>query len=167
MANTKIIKGQVWVSGNSLIQDQTLIGPNGATSNNTVALIDNIWEDLLSENGTVQRDKNFWYWTATQTNLDDEDIEIRVEAPRPKDGLLDQYNGDPNQAHSDWAKYWINKFNEVAERYQQSYTIQPKEIVFQGTEYIEPGTGNVKKVEEKRVENNNMGDITNLLINLF
>ena len=65
------------------------------------------------------------------------------------------------------AKYWSNKFNEVAERYQQSYTIQPKEIVFQGTEYIEPGTGNVKKVEEKRVENNNMGDITNLLINLF
>lgn len=164
---SKIIKGQVWISGNSLLQDQTLVAPGGITSNNTVALIKDIWEDLLSANSQVKRDRNFWYYEASMHNLEDEEITVRVEVPRPKDGLLDQYDGDPGKAKSDWARYWIEKFNAMAQRYQEAYTIQPKEIVLRGTEYVEPGTGEIKKVEEKRVENNELGDVTNLLLNLF
>jgi hypothetical protein len=42
------------------------------------------------------------------------------------------------------------------------YTIQPKEIVFPGTEYVNP-QGEVVTVDERSEMNDNLGDITNLL----
>ena len=50
---SKTIKGQAWIMGNKLLQDQTLILSNGETSNNTVALVEDIWKDLTSDSGTI------------------------------------------------------------------------------------------------------------------
>ena len=47
----KIIKGQAWISGNSLVQDQILLTDNGKSSENTVTLIDDIWDDLTKASG--------------------------------------------------------------------------------------------------------------------
>ncbi len=162
MAKNRIIKGQAWISGDKLVQNQTLISTSGATSENTVVLIDNIWEDLMSE-GTYKRDKNYFYWEVEQHNLDDELITVRVSCPRPKDGLFTQpYN--PAEAKGEWATYWLGVFKKVEDRYEAQATIQPKEIVFAKTEYIDPATGNVKTVEETHEANGNLGDITNLLL---
>ena len=62
--NSKTIKGQAWISPEGqLLQDQVLILENGATCNNTVALIADIWEDLLSKNSTVKSNgKGYFYW---------------------------------------------------------------------------------------------------------
>ena len=163
--NTKIIKGQAWISGNSLLQDQTLVGPNGVTSSNTVALIENIWDELLSPTSTCKRDQNYIYWEVTVTSIDDEHITVRVECPRPKDGIFTPPY-DPSTGKSEWSRYWLGKLKEVSDRAQETCTIQPKEYLLADSEYIEPGTGIVKKVEKKTIVNSDLGDVTNLLFHL-
>lgn len=164
MDNTKLIKGQVWISGDSLLQDQILILPNGTSSTNTVPLINNIWEDLLSEGGQYKTNKKgYFYWEAKMTDVENNDVEVTVmiECPRPKDGLFEEPY-DPEKGKGEWAKYWLTKYKTTAENALEKMTIQKKEIVFPGTEYINQ-YGELVKVEEKRVTNDNLGDISNLL----
>lgn len=162
MAITKTIKGSVWVSGNQLVQNQTLVTPNGM-GENTVVLINDIWEDLLSSESTAKRERNYWYWEVQQTNLEDEEVTVRFECPKPKDGLLDQYGLDPNNAVSDWAKYWVGKYKEVSDRYADSCTIQPKSVVFQSADLVDYDDGHMYTVDELTVPRNNLGDIKSLI----
>ena len=162
--DNKIIKGQAWVSGDSLLQDQILVLPGGKHSVNTVPLIENIWEDLRSENGTYKSNKKgYFYWECKMTDSENDDVEIPilVECPRPKDGLFEEPY-DPSMAKGEWERYWLTKFKTTQDNALEKMTIQKKEIVFPGTEYINQ-YGELVKVEEKRVTNNDLGDISNLL----
>lgn len=162
----KIIKGQAMIIGDSLVQNQTLISSSGV-SENIVPLIKNIWEDLLKADGAHEYKSNlkktYFYWEYKMTDSEDDTTEITrmIECPRPKEGLFEEPY-DPANGKGDYAKVWLTRFKTAADNAKSSYTIQPKEIVFPGTKYINP-QGDMVDVEEKRVCNDNLGDITNLL----
>lgn len=162
---TKTIKGQAWIAGDSLVQDQILVLPNGITSNNTVALIDNIWDDLTSKNGTYKwNGKSYFYWTykMTDSENDDSEIEVMIECPRPKEELFGEGPYDNLEVEGDYMKYWLNQYKTSWENQVKSMTIQPEEIVLHESEYID-SMGNVTKIPEKKIKNTDLGDITNLL----
>lgn len=164
MDNGKLIKGHIWISGDSLLQDQILILPGGKTSTNTVPLIEDIWADLRSSGGTYKTNKKgYFYWECTVTDIENNDIEVTVfvECPRPGEGLF-QEPYDPESANGEWEKYWLTKYKTAQDNALEKMTIQKKEIVFPGTEYINQ-YGELVKVEERRVTNNDLGDISNLL----
>jgi len=164
MATTKTIYGQPFRFGDSILQDQTLVTSDGQISENRVCLIENIWDDLLSNSSNVKSNGNenrpYFYWEFTQTNIEGEDITVQIAAPKPKNGLFESPY-DPETGSSDWAKFWLGKFKTAEEN--ADYTIQPKEIVLHGTKYIDT-SGDLVEVEERRIENNHLGDITNLLL---
>jgi hypothetical protein len=89
------------------------------------------------------------------------EVTVKVECPRPKNGLFTEPY-DPSTGKNDWEKYWLSKFKTAYDNATKYYTIQPKEIVFPGTEYVNP-QGEIVTVEERSEVNNNLGDITNLL----
>lgn len=164
---SKTIKGQAWIMGNKLLQDQTLILSNGETSNNTVALVEDIWKDLTSDSGTYKYNgKSYFYWTYKMTSMEDDntEVEVMIECPRPKDGLWGDgpFDQELATANGEWAKYWLRKFKTAYDNAVNSQTIQPKEILFPGTQYVTP-TGDLKEVEEKRIQRDDLGDIENLL----
>jgi hypothetical protein len=68
--DSKVIKGQAMIVGDSLVQTQTLILPNGTVAENEVKIIPNIWEDLTSTEGTFKWNakKTFFYWEYDQTD---------------------------------------------------------------------------------------------------
>lgn len=125
MAQTKsrIVFGQPYLSGKSMLQDQILmiILPNGSvtSSNNLVVLIPDIWEDLKKSAGgkflVKQAKGNTWFWddkdlvvTDTET---EKNIKFKLQIPIPKievfrdekTGILDL---ETKPGDSDWAKYW-------------------------------------------------------------
>lgn len=161
---TKIIKGQAWIQGDKLLQNQELITETG-TSSNVVALIDNIWDDLLDEKGKYKYNakKTFFYWEYQQTDLDGEsEVTVMIGCPKPKEGLFREPY-DPSSTNSEWAKYWLTKYKETAENFERTGTIQPKKIIFPETEYVNTN-GEVVKVEKREVEREDLGDVTNLLL---
>lgn len=163
---TKIIKGQAWIVGDKLVQDQTMFTTTGAVSSNIVPLINNIWDDLMSANGTFKCNskKNFFYWEYKMTDSTDDTLEVDViiECPRPKPGIFTEPY-DPENGTSDWAKYWLGRLKTTYDNAKRAYTIQPQEVIFPGTEYVAP-TGEIVTVEENTVVRDDLGDITNLLI---
>ena len=165
---SKTIKGQAWIQGNSLVQDQILITTGGQTSENVIVLIENIWDDLKSDSGTYKtNDKGYFYWEYEMTDSEDDDVTVtvKIECPKPKEGLFTEPY-DPDSYNGKYAKYWVEKFKTAAENYEYKAAIQKKEIVFPGTEYVNPNDGSLVTVKEMKVKNTDIGDITNLL-NLF
>jgi hypothetical protein len=120
-AKYKIIYAQPYVSGKSLMQDQILMiqMPNGSvnSSENKVALISNIWEDLQKSNGTyiVKHAKgDSWYWdddklvvTDTET---EKNIKFKVQIPFPDKTIFENLNNESED--TEWACYWKNKLNK-------------------------------------------------------
>ena len=165
---TTLIKGQAWISGNSLVQDQIMVVPGVDSFSNTIVLIDNIWEDLTSASGQYKtNNKGYFYWEYKQTMIDNPDVEITVnfECPKPKAGLFEPPY-DPEQVEGEYAKYWVSRLKTAEENYNKSIAIQKKEIIFPETEYLSWETGDSKKVEKTVIENNDLGPIDNLL-NLY
>lgn len=164
--NSKTIKGQAWISPEGqLLQDQVLILENGTTCNNTVALIADIWEDLLSENSTVKSNgKGYFYWDVKMTDFEDDSREVSVfiEAPRPKEGLFEEPLDEDDYA-SEWAKYWVARIKRAQENANNKMTVQKKEITFAGTQYVDYSTGETVTVNETKYTNSDIGDISNLL----
>ena len=169
MADYKIIKGQAWIVNDSLVQDQIMLIPGKAAISNTVALVDNIWDDLTSASGTyIQGKPGYFYWEYEMTDTEDDEVTrtVHFECPRPKYGLFEEPY-DPELVEGDYAKYWVAKMKETAENYEKAYAIQRKEIILKGTEYFDPITEDIITVDDEVVETNTgFGDITNLL-NLF
>lgn len=165
---SKIIKGQAFIIGDALVQEQILITPGQASSTNVVELIKNIWDDLKTE-GTYKsnRKKDYFYWEYEMNDTENEDtvLKIKFECPSPKEGLFKEPY-DPETAEGDYAKYWLTKLKESTENYEYKAAIQKKEIVFPGTRYVNQ-SGEVVEVKESKITNTDIGDITNLLGELF
>lgn len=166
MANeTKIIKGQAWISGDSLVQDQILITSDGKSSENTIVLIADIWSDLTAASGNQYKtnNKGYFYWETEMTSLEDDDamVTINVECPKPKPGLF-QEPYDPESVDSSYAKYWVQKMKTAQENYENEYAIQRKEVVFKGTTYTGQD-GEIVEIPDYTFINSDLGDISNLL----
>lgn len=189
MSDTKVIKGQAWIKvltddnkkeiKSSLVQEEITFYLDGRIETTTVTLIDDIWDDLTEEGGSYKSNakKDYFYWEYQMTSIDDDatTVTIKYDCPRPKEGLFGMYvdeDGnyvpliDPSEAKGDYAKYWVNKLQESTKNYEYKMAIQKKEIIFPETEYFDPNTGEQKTVDEIKVVNTDLGDITNLL-NLF
>lgn len=160
----KVIKGQAWISGSSLIQEQITIAPGKQPTTETVTLVEDIWKDLTGDGGTYKSNpkKTYFYWEVEQSSLDDgSPVKTMIECPSPKDGLF--VPPFTQTVTGDWSKYWIGKFKTSYDNFQSRSTIQPKEVVFPGTEYVNP-QGDIVKVQERRDScTTDLGDITNLL----
>lgn len=164
MSESKTIKGNAWINKDTLYQEQILVIPGKDCITNVVVLIENIWDDLLSDSGTYKTNgKGYFYWEyeMTDTENDDIDVTIKLECPRPKEGILKEpYN--PDSETGKYAKYWAGKYKTAQENYEDKAAIQRKEITFQGSNYVNQN-GEIVEVEEQKVKNNDIGDITNLL----
>lgn len=168
MADFKTIKGQAWIDGKSLVQEQIMIIPGRSAVTNTIVLVQDIWEDLTSASGTYKSNekKNYFYWEykVTDSENDEVELDIKFECPRPKAGIFKEPY-DPDSVEGDYAKYWVSKMKEASENYEKSYAIQRKEILLKGTEYMDTD-GNYVTIDDSVESNTNLGDIMNLL-NLF
>lgn len=164
MAN-KIIKGQAWISGDSLVQDQILLTDTGKSSENTVELIANIWDDLTKASGNEYKtnNKGYFFWEVEMTSMEDDDVTVKVniECPKPKPGLF-QEPYDPDSVDSSYAKYWVAKMKTAQENYENEYAIQRKEVVFNGCTYQDQ-EGRDVELPDYTFNNSDIGDITNLL----
>lgn len=161
----KIIKGQAWISGDSLVQDQILLTSDGKSSENTVTLIANIWDDLTKASGNEYKTngKGYFFWEVEMTSMEDDDtiVTINIECPKPKPGLF-QEPYDPESVDSSYAKYWVAKMKTAQENYENEYAIQRKEVVFKGTTYQDQ-EGQDVTLPDYTFNNTDIGDITNLL----
>lgn len=164
------IKGTAWISGKQVVQSQTLILDNGETSENVVAIIDDIWEDLMATDHQYKwNNKKYFYWEYDVTDPDDVTgaslIKMQLECPLPKSDLFTEPYTDTYEG--EWPNYWVTKFKTAYDNYQFKSTVQKKEIVIKDSQYIDFSQGGaVVNVTEERVTNTDIGDITNLL-NLF
>lgn len=166
MSETRTIKGQAWIQENKLVQEQILLMPNKPDSSNVIALIEDIWEDLKGVGTYKTNGKGYFYWEYTMTDTEDDSVEVTVkfECPKPKEGLFSEPY-DPDKQTGEYSKYWVNRLRVAKENYEYKATIQKKEVIFPGTEYVN-SNGELVKVEATKFTNNDIGDITNLL-NMF
>ncbi len=180
MNDVKYIKGQAWIAKDestgkeSLVQDQIMVVPGVDSVSCVIALVDDIWADLLSASGTYKtNDKGYFYWEYKQTLVDNPDLEITVnfECPKPKDGLFIDPDTkelvDVDEVEGDYAKYWVAKLKTYADNYEYHAAVQKKEVVFPKNEYLDWKTGKIEEVDEVRVKNDDLGDIDNLLNFMF
>lgn len=184
----KIIKGQPYILGDQLVQDQTKIKSSGKAIDVPAAvIIDNIWDNLKDNtpytyNGNsasykTNSKKDYFYWEVKQTSIESDDIEITInfECPKPKDGLYNDWleeNKDPDTLteNTDGAYnvYWYKKVYTARQNYQNEMAIQKKEITFDSyktTDYTNDNGTFGEQIEkpEYTIKNDDLGDISNLL----
>lgn len=166
--DTKIIYGQAFINENSLVQDQILITEN-TQSENTVILIENIWEDLMSASGKFKKEKNgYFYWEVEMTDTEDSDktVKVKVSCPKPEPSRFD-YKFEESENDSEWTAYWKEKMRKTESSiYNSTNAIQPKEVTLKGTKYVDQN-GKTIEVKETKISRDNLGDIQNLLLNLY
>lgn len=180
MTESKILYGQAYIvrrgiddSSNkegkviySLVQDQFLVVPSQAVAKNTIELVGNLVNDLKSEGTYKWNGKKYFYWEYQMTDTTDDDVVTteKFECPPPR------YFGDNffkdtdtiDTVQGDYSKYWIQKIETARENFEYKEAIQKKEIIFPKTQYVN-SNGELVKVDEIRVANTDLGDITNLL----
>lgn len=168
MAESKILYGQAYIihrsNGiDSLVQDQILVVPGQAAANNVVELVGNVWTDLKSEGTYKWNGKKYFYWEYKMTDIEDDDTThiVKFECPKPREGFFKQEDTLEN-LQGDYAKYWFKKYQTAKENFEYKETIQRKEFLLPPTQYVN-ASGELVKVDEIRVQNNDLGDITNLL----
>ena len=168
MATTKTIYGQAFISGDSLVQDVVFF-VNDTQSESTVEVVKNIWEDLTSLTGKYKTNKKgFFYWEGEMTDIEDTDkkIKVKVECPKPDPKFFD-YDFTEKPDDSDWTKYWKNKMKSVQDViYNSTNGLQQKEVNLPGTKYIDQN-GNIVELKEVEYNRTDLGDIQNLLFNLY
>ena len=164
MPGAKLIYGQAYIVKDSLVQDQIIVMTGGKISTNTITLITDIWEDLLSANTKCSAKGKYFYWTVTMTDISNDDItyKVQIEAPQPSPDLFDNLKDKDIENGNSYVKYWANKIKVARENYEKSYAIQKKEVTLPGTKYISQ-TGEEIVLEDVTVKNNSLGDIENLL----
>ena len=168
MAKAITVYGQAFISGDSLVQDQLLLTEK-TQSENTIVLISDIWKDLLSSSGKWKAGKNgYFYWEVEMTDTEDTDkkVKVKVSCPKPDPSLF-EYDFEESKGDSEWTAYWKKKMKTVEDSvYNSTNAIQPKEITLPGTKYINQN-GETVEVEETKIIRDNLGDIQNLLLNLY
>lgn len=159
---TKTIYGQPWMVGDDLVQEQIVmtLGTPVTSSTSNVKIIEDIWNDLLTGSDIKTNGRGFFYWEIKITALDGEDVIIKFECPRPKDGIWD----DLASGTTDWAKYWDAKYNEVKNR---KYKIQRDEWTLPGTKRMNFTTGEQEITDDITYQDPNLGDLQNLLNFLY
>ena len=164
----KTILGQAWIFEDKLIQEQILLLSNGSTSTNQVAIISDIWDNLVNGGDAkypvkTNDKKNYFYWEYDMNDTLDDTIvnKIKIECPMPKEGLFTAPY-DPTTGKTDWAKYWLTKYQDT-EKNAEVMKIQKTEYTLPGTKRLDFSTGQQTTTEEIKIENNDIGDITNLL----
>lgn len=164
----KEIYGQAFISGKSLVQDIILF-VDDKQSENTVVLIEDIWEDLKSPAGTFKtNNKGYWYWEYQMTNTEDTEKTVKVlfECPKPSPEIFDN-NFDEEPGDSEWAKYWKGKMKATRDSlYNSTNGLQQKEINLPGTKYIDQN-GETVELKDIKYTRDDLGDIQNLLFNLY
>lgn len=161
---SRIIKGTAGIQGDSIVQDQILFIPGKEPSHNTVIIVEDIWADLTSNSGTFKKGDRpgFFYWEIKETDTsEDIDIDVKLECPQPKSDLF-EYPYVQNSSDNDYVKYWKAKFIEGEKNYEEAISIQKKEITFPGTKYVDQN-GDLIELKETKVDNTDIGDISNLL----
>lgn len=168
MATTKTIYGQAFISGDSLLQDVVFF-VNSTQSENTVEVIKNIWEDLMDPAGKAKTNKKgYWYWEVEMTDTEDTDktVKVKFECPKPEPSLFD-FNFEVSSGDSDWTKYWKTKMKQTQDNlYNSTNGLQQKEVTLPGTKYVNQN-GETVEVQELKYTRNDLGDIQNLLFNLY
>lgn len=162
MSDSKTIKGQPYLLGKTLYQEQILLSPGIASTSQTIALINDIWEDLITGPGTFKTNgRGYFYWEVQMTDMENDEAEVTIkfECPRP---IPIEYS-KLEESDTEYGKYWAEKLKTAVDNYEYEAAIQQKEIVFPGTQYVDSNTGELINVEETRVANTDVGDITNLL----
>lgn len=184
----KIIKGQPYILGDQLVQDQTKIKSNGKAIDVPAAvIIDNIWENLKdntpytydgnSASYKSNTKKDYFYWEVKQTSIESDDINVTInfECPKPKEGLYDDLlnsNTDPESSTvtnmGDYTAYWYKKVYTARKNYENEAAVQKKEISFDDyktTDYTDNnGTFGEEIVKPGyTIKNDDLGDISNLL----
>lgn len=174
--SSNVIKGQAWISDNKLLQDQ-IIEINGVLTENTVVLISDIWDNLFnngdSEYVVKSNKKGYFYWEIPVTPIDNDNVgqlneKMFIECPKPREDQFERLNEvqvDEGEDVSEvWAKYWKKRFDTTMENAEKKMTIQRKEVVFGGSNYIDPD-GNLKTIDEQHVQvDHELGSIANLLM---
>ena len=84
---------------------------------------------------------------------------IKFECPRPYEEVLD----DLEASETDYGKFWAERMKVAVENYEYKAAIQRKEIIFEGSSYVDYNTGDVVEVEQTKVTNNDLADVQNLL----
>ena len=166
MSESRIVKGQAWIQGDKLVQEQILITPGSVSSTNVVALIENIWEDLIGTGTYKTNGRGYFYWEYKITDTEDDNVEmvVKFECPKPKEGLF-QEPYDPSKCSGEYSKYWVGRLKTAVDNFELKSTVQRKEVIFPGTTYVD-SKGDVVELEDTKFSNNDLGDITNLL-NIF
>ena len=166
MSESRIVKGQAWIQGDKLVQEQILITPGSVSSTNVVALIENIWEDLIGTGTYKTNGRGYFYWEYKMTDTEDDNVEmvVKFECPKPKEGLF-QEPYDPSKCSREYSKYWVGRLKTAVDNFELKSTVQRKEVIFPGTTYVD-SKGDVVELEDTKFSNNDLGDITNLL-NIF
>jgi len=171
----RIIKGQAWVSGDKLLQDQ-IVFLNNIPTENTVILIPNIWKNLMEgpegeEPEAKTNGKGYFYWKLKMNSIDNDSevVDLLIECPKPRVENFENSEEcikelERNANSSEWAKYWYDRFVTAMENAEKKMTIQRKEVIFGGSSYIDPN-GEPKTIEEKHVQTDHeLGSIANLLM---
>ena len=165
MSDSKTIKGQPYILKDTLYQEQILMSPGVVSTSQTIALINNIWEDLITGPSTAKTNgRGYFFWEVQMTDPENDDVEltIKFECPKPTPIVFDRLKN----SDTDYGKYWAERLKTAIDNYEYEAAIQQKEIVFPGTQYVDSNTGELVEVEETRIANTDIGDITNL-ISLF
>ena len=144
--NTKIIRGQAWISGDSLVQDIITLTPNGTSATSTESteiLISNIWDDLTDSEQSQTchyktNGKGYFYWQVKMTSMEDDniDVDVNIECPKPKQGLFPEPYNPANYGDNTYSKYWVTKLKTAQDNYENEYAIQRKEVIFNGCSYF-------------------------------
>lgn len=177
--DTKIVKGQAFVSGKSLVQDQIfmVVLPNGRANSsvNHLILINDIFEELQKDNTEyvpTQLKGDTWYWDIEVTDIETEkQVKQRVIIPRPTmqdfwDEEKGNYDLDPENG-TEWAKYWKGKIKAYVDSpYNNVNALSPVEVTFPGTKYLDQN-GNLIEKPEVTIRRDDFGDLDNLLMTLF
>lgn len=168
MTTTKTIYGQAYISGDSLVQD-VIFFVNTTQSESTVEVIKDIWGDLKSNSGKALTDgKGYWYWEVEMTDTEDTDkkVKVKVDCPKPDASFFD-YDFEISSSDSDWTKFWKTKMKAVQDNlYNSTNGLQSKEINLPGTKYIDQN-GDTVELKEINHTRGDLGDIQNLLFNLY
>lgn len=117
----KVIKNAPYIDGDKLVQEQIVFIENKKKVeelNETVVLIENIWEDLKSKSGQWKWNKaKYFYWENEATSLEDETIKVQTEAPQPTREIFDN-DLEVLEEDSDWTKYWKTLIDKTEENFE-------------------------------------------------
>jgi hypothetical protein len=171
-AQTKTIYGQAYIINNSLVQDQILLVTDGkvvSRSENTVIIIDDIWEDLKSKSGLAKKGRpGYWYWEVNMTDIEDPDtiVKIHINCPKPGPEIFDN-DFTISSNDSEWSSYWKGKMQEVLDSpYNSTSALSPKEVILPGTKYVDQN-GDLVTLEDIKTTRSGLSDVQNLMMSLF